>query len=107
MTNAKVSNQTFKEFEHEGWEAVAGGYHDHFGSLTRQTIEPMLDSLGTGRKDQGAKLLDIATGPGYVAQAARQRGYEVTAIDFSNEMVERAKVLYPGIDFQEGDAEAL
>jgi ubiquinone/menaquinone biosynthesis C-methylase UbiE len=107
MTNAKVSNQTFKEFEHEGWEAVAAGYHDHFGSLTRQTIEPMLDSLGTGSKDQGAKLLDIATGPGYVAQAARQRGYEVTAIDFSNEMVERAKMLYPGIDFQEGDAEAL
>ncbi len=97
-------NQTFKEFEHAGWEMVADGYHDHFGSLTRQTIEPMLESLGN---HPGSSLLDIATGPGYVAEAARQRGFEVTAIDFSNEMVERAKKLYSGIDFQEGDAECL
>ena len=97
-------NQTFKEFEHAGWESVADGYHDHFGSLTRQTIEPMLESLGT---HPGSSLLDIATGPGYVAEAARLRGYQVTAVDFSNEMVERARKLYPGIDFQEGDAESL
>lgn len=108
MTNTSNSkSQTFKEFEHEGWEAVAGGYHDHFGSLTRQTIEPMLDSLGLPGQNQGCKLLDIATGPGYVAEAARRRGCAVTAIDFSNEMVERAKSLYAGIDFQEGDAESL
>jgi len=97
-------NQTFKEFEHQGWEAVADGYHDHFGSLTRQTIGPMLDALGD---HPGASLLDIATGPGYVAEAARQRGFQVTAVDFSLEMVERAKKLYSGIEFQEGDAEAL
>jgi ubiquinone/menaquinone biosynthesis C-methylase UbiE len=107
MSDAKLQNQTFKEFEHEGWEAVAGGYHDHFGSLTRQTIEPMLDSLGPDSEIRAARLLDIATGPGYVAQAARQRGYLVTAIDFSAEMIERAKNNYPGIDFQEGDAESL
>lgn len=107
MSDAKVHNQTFKEFEHEGWESVAGGYHDHFGSLTRQTIEPMLNSLGSDSLKEAGRLLDIATGPGYVAEAARRRGYQVTAIDFSAEMIERAKQLYPGIDFQEGDAEAL
>lgn len=98
------ANQTFKEFEHEGWQSVADGYHDHFGSLTRQTIEPMLDAV---KAAPGSLLLDIASGPGYVAEAARQRGARVTAIDFSNEMVERAKKLYGGIDFQEGDAENL
>jgi ubiquinone/menaquinone biosynthesis C-methylase UbiE len=97
-------NQTFKEYEHDGWQKVADGYHDHFGSLTGQTIEPMLDTLGV---HAGATLLDIATGPGYVAEAARLRGFAVTAVDFSTEMVERAKKLYSGIDFQEGDAEAL
>ena len=97
-------NQSFKEFEHAGWQSVAEGYHDHFGSLTRQTIEPMLDAVSA---PSGQTLLDIATGPGYVAQAARERGFKVTAIDFSGEMVERARQLYPGIEFQEGDAEAL
>jgi len=105
MSKQETAKQTFKEFEHEGWQAVAGGYHDHFGSLTRQTIEPMLNSLG--EPGEKTKLLDIATGPGYVAEAARQKGYQVTAIDFSSEMVERANKLYPGIDFQVGDAEAL
>lgn len=97
-------NQSFKEFEHAGWESVADGYHDHFGSLTRQTIAPMLEAVSA---PAGSKLLDIASGPGYVAEAARELGFDVTAIDFSNEMVERAKRLYPGIKFQEGDAEDL
>jgi len=103
-----LNSQTFKEIEHAGWQSVAAGYHDHFGSLTRQVIEPMLESLTENLAAVGnLSLLDIATGPGYVAEAARQRGFQVTAIDFSCEMVERARKLYPGIDFQEGDAEAL
>lgn len=104
------AGQTFKEFEHEGWEKVAEGYHDHFGSLTRQTIEPMLDAVtenGATEDSKTRSLLDIATGPGYVAQAAERRGFQVTAIDFSAEMIERAKKLAPGIEFKEGDAEAL
>lgn len=104
------TGQTFKEFEHEGWQKVADGYHDHFGSLTRQTIEPMLDAVAKGGTAEGSRaltLLDIATGPGYVAQAAQKRGFQVTAIDFSGEMIERARKLAAGIEFQEGDAEAL
>ncbi len=104
QTSTVSPAQSFKEFEHEGWQSVADGYHDHFRALTMQTIEPMLNAV---IERDGAHLLDIATGPGYVAEAARQRGAKVTAVDFSAEMIERAKRLYKDIEFQVGDAEAL
>lgn len=129
MKNA-VSQESFKEFEHAGWQNVAGKYHDHFASLTSQAIEPLLAAVSESKatvkdapeeskvspsdpllaKDDACPsrhLLDIATGPGYVAHRARQAGFAVSAIDFSPVMVERARSLYQGIRFEEGDAEQL
>jgi 2-polyprenyl-3-methyl-5-hydroxy-6-metoxy-1,4-benzoquinol methylase len=65
----------FREFEHAGWEKLPGRYHDAFGSLTTQTIEPLLDAAGARK---GIRLLDVASGPGYVAAAAAARGASVT-----------------------------
>jgi SAM-dependent methyltransferase len=55
----------------------------------------------------GTRLLDVASGPGYVAAAAAALGAEVVGIDFSSEMVRLAAHLHPGLRFSEGDAEAL
>lgn len=96
--------ETFRDFEHTGWQHVAGGYHDSFAGLTSQTIGAVLDAVGA---DQDVALLDIASGPGYVAAAAADRGAIVTGVDFSSVMVDMASLLYPNILFCEGDAEAL
>ena len=96
--------QAFKEFEQSGWQRAAGGYHDFFGELTRQTITPLLDAVGTG---PGKRLLDVASGPGYAAGAAAERGAVVIGVDFSSEQVVAARRHYPQASFQEGDAEAL
>jgi len=56
---------------------------------------------------EGARLLDVATGPGYVAAAAAERGARAVGIDFSPSMVARARTVYPAVEFQEGDAEAI
>ncbi len=96
--------QAFKDFEHAGWQSAGGGYHEHFGDLTRQTIAPLLDAVGAGG---GVRLLDVATGPGYAAGAAVERGAEVIGVDFSFEQVAAARRHYPRVSFQEGDAEAL
>lgn len=102
MTNP--STQTFREFEHAGWQNVAEPYHDFFGALTTQTMETLLDSLNLRR---GMNVVDVATGPGYVAAELERRGTKVTGIDFSSVMIERAKKLHPNICFEEGDAESL
>jgi ubiquinone/menaquinone biosynthesis C-methylase UbiE len=94
----------FRSFEHAGWQSIPAQYHDAFGTLTTQAIEPLLDAAGV-RSD--VKLLDIASGPGYVAAAAAKRGALVLGVDFSAAMVAQAERLHPGIDFREGDAEEL
>jgi SAM-dependent methyltransferase len=96
--------QTFGEFEHDAWEKVVGEYDRFFGSLTVQSIEPLLDATGIAR---GMRVLDVATGPGYVAAAAARRGAQATGLDFSAAMVAQARSRYPEIRFQEGNAEAL
>lgn len=96
--------EKFREFEHAGWESIPAGYHDAFGHLTIQAIEPLLDAAGVKRR---MNFLDIASGPGYVAAAAAKRGATVLGVDFSAGMVAQAQQLHPGIDFRRGDAEHL
>ncbi len=80
----------FKDFEQAGWQRAAGGYHDHFGALTRQTVTALLDGVGASA---GVRLLDVASGPGYAAGAAAERGAEVIGVDFSSEQVAAARPL--------------
>ncbi len=98
------TTKTFHEFEHEGWQQVAEGYHDYFGALTTQSIKPLIDAL---HLKSGMSVLDIASGPGYVARELANRSMKVTAIDFSSVMVETARQLYPSVRFEEGDAHKL
>ncbi|MBC8006777.1 MAG: methyltransferase domain-containing protein [Prolixibacteraceae bacterium] len=95
---------TFREFEHRAWQSVVKLYEDYFGALTTQCIEPLLDAVEV---HAGDALLDIATGPGYIAAAAARRGATVTGLDFSSEMIAEASKLHPGISFREGDAGSL
>jgi len=94
----------FRDFEHAGWEVNVSEYEDAFARLTNQAVGPLLDAVDLR---PGMRLLDIATGPGYVAAAAAARGARVVGIDFSAPMVARARELNPAVEFQEGDAEAL
>lgn len=92
---------SFRDFEHHAWQRVVKLYEDHFGRLTAQSIEPLLDAV---RLQAGDTLLDVATGPGYIAAAAARRGAEVTGLDFSAAMIAEASTLHPGVRFREGDA---
>src|SRR5205823_10905274 len=94
----------FRALEHAGWQGAARHYDDAFGSLTRQAVDPLLDSAEVR---SGARTLDVASGPGYAAAAAAARGARVAALDFSSAMVELARSQNPEIEFREGDAEAL
>jgi len=94
----------FHEFEHDGWEKLPKRYHDAFSTLTTQAIGPLLDSV---LAKKGTRLLDVATGPGYVAAAAAARGADTVGLDFAAAMVAEARRNYSKITFKEGDGEDL
>ena len=98
------SLDSFSAFEHAGWQSIAGPYQDAFGALTTQCIDQLLDAV---RALAGTRLLDVASGPGYVAAAAARRGAAATGLDFSAVMTAEAGVLHPGVEFVEGNAEQL
>jgi SAM-dependent methyltransferase len=104
MTQAQIDANAFHQFEHDGWQQASDDYHRYFGTLTSQTIGPLLDAVSAEPK---SNLLDIASGPGYVSAEAQRRGWMPLGVDFSEAMVVLARKLHPTIDFQVGDAEAL
>jgi len=103
-TERAIDPAAFHDFEHDGWQRAAEHYARTFGTLTAQATEPILDAVAI---TPGTRLLDVASGPGYVAAAAAQCGAIVVGVDFSSEMVEDARRRYPQLTFEEGDAEAL
>ncbi len=76
-------------------------------------LEPYAaDALGLAAVPQGAKVLDVACGPGTLSFLAADRGLRVDAIDFSPAMIERfeARRLSLGLDSvtaRVGDGQAL
>ncbi|OLD15233.1 MAG: hypothetical protein AUJ01_12645 [Acidobacteria bacterium 13_1_40CM_3_65_5] len=94
----------FHDFEHAGWERAAQHYADAFGGVTTQVANPLLDAVGAVIR---TRLLDVATGPGFIAAAAAARGAIVTGLDFSPAMIAEARRRHPDVTFREGDAEAL
>jgi ubiquinone/menaquinone biosynthesis C-methylase UbiE len=99
-----MEEDAFSAFERQGWEKLAQAYHSYYASLTDQSIEALLVALNL---QPGACLLDVATGPGYLAAAAAARGATVVGVDFAAAMVEQASKLHPALAFRVGNAEAL
>ena len=96
----------FRAFEVAGWdeERRPEAYHRFFGQLTSRATESLLEAVGAGA---GLRLLDVGTGPGYVAGAAATRGASAVGVDVASRMIALAAQLHPGAEFRQADAEAL
>ena len=99
-------SQAFRDFESAGWEnpGVCATYDEHLSVVTTQSVDALLDAA---QVRSGSRVLDVATGAGYVANAAAKRGAETTGIDFSSTQVRMATERYPAVRFKQADAEAL
>jgi SAM-dependent methyltransferase len=103
-TAQPIDANAFIAFEADGWQRQAPTYGDFLGQITRQFVSALLDAAGVV---SGLKVLDLATGPGYAAGMAAQRGAAVIGVDFAEAMVQLAQRGHPDLDFREPDAEAL
>lgn len=99
-----MSEITFSQLEHEGWQRNAADYDKIDLPSTRQAFDPILDELGDL---DGRHLLELASGTGHLAAEAVARGGTVVGVDAAPRMVEIARETAPGATFLEADAEAL
>ena len=97
--------EAFDAFEAAGWAAKeAAAYDTLAGRVTSRLADPLLDAV---EASSNTSLLDVATGPGYVAERAVARGAEVVGLDRSEAMLEFARARVAEADFVHGDATAL
>jgi ubiquinone/menaquinone biosynthesis C-methylase UbiE len=104
VQRSAIDPDAFNAFEARGWEDRAAGYDRFFGSITGRFVEPLLDAASVG---PGTRMLDLATGPGYVAARAAERGASVVGVDVAGAMLALAGRLHPGLDFRQADVHML
>lgn len=72
----------------EGYSAVnQGELETEQKSKWRENLQKHLK----GRKPEDTKVLDIGTGPGFFAILLAEAGYQVTAVDYTEEMLKEAR----------------
>src|ERR1700682_5728719 len=104
MTISEQQSQAFKEFERAGWANQAEHYDAFVGQMTQQAVEALLAAVNVR---SGAKLLDVASGPGYVAAGGARRGADAIGTDIAKDMVDEARRRFAGTKFEVADAEHL
>src|SRR4051794_38992333 len=100
----RVEPDAFDAFEAASWEEKAAAYERFFGVIAGRVVEPLLAAASVGA---GTRVLDLATGPGWVAARAAERGAAVVGIDVAEAMIARARSAHPDVDFRQADAHEL
>lgn len=109
MAQSDIDREAFGAFEKLGWQNSAAVYHRFFGPLTSQAVPSILAAVAPDNAENSS-LLDVASGPGYLAQLAVKTGFKkVVGVDFSDVMISLAKQdpLAADIKFIVEDAEDL
>ncbi|TYP99161.1 methyltransferase family protein [Tenacibaculum adriaticum] len=85
---------------YQTWNKVAQKYEDKFMSSSVYTYS--FDALLQHTKIQNAKILDVGCGPGNITKYPLERNpnFNITGIDFSENMIELAKKNNPETDFK-------
>ena len=108
MTKLLQEIQTYWTNRAEGYSQVnQGELHSEQKYKWQQTLLQYIPF----KANKSIKILDIGTGPGFFAIILAQLGFDITAIDYTEQMLLEAKQnagkLSEQIDFQQMDAQNL
>ena len=99
----EITNSTQTSYD-EVTEEYAQRFFDELSHKPRDRA--LLDRFAQRLVGKG-RVCDLGCGPGQIARYLHQRGVDSFGIDLSPGMVEKARQLNPGIEFQQGDMRAL
>jgi SAM-dependent methyltransferase len=86
------------------YDPFAWFYNQGWGNDYHQQSAPLLDRHVFPRLAAGARVLDVCCGIGDLSRVLAARGYQVTGIDGSEEMLRFARQRTPGAEFRLADA---
>ncbi len=89
------------------YDEVAGFYHTHWADWYLPGAMPALEKVFFSNVRAGARVLDVCCGSGHVTRELVRRGYIVTGVDSSAELIAVARRELPTVDFRVQDARAL
>lgn len=89
-----------------GYDDFAWLYDREWGA-TSLTFLPALDSLALNGLPAGSRILDLACGSGQLAAVLAGRGFHVTGVDNSAQMLELARARASRVDFVLADARSF
>jgi SAM-dependent methyltransferase len=78
----------FDRMERNGWERASALYDSLLGKATEPLASALVDLAGISADEV---VLDVASGPGYVAVEARRKGGRVVAVDRSEGMIDQLR----------------
>ncbi|HEX4231749.1 MAG TPA: class I SAM-dependent methyltransferase [Bryobacteraceae bacterium] len=89
------------------YDPIAGLYHDLWADWYLPATRRALETLFFSQIPTGASVLDVCCGSGHVTRELVRRGYHVTGVDASTELLARARAELPAVDFRMMDARHL
>ena len=89
------------------YDDFAWFYHRYWNEEFHCLAFPILDRIRLSRLPEGARILDICCGTGYLAALLMGRGHSVTGVDVSAEMIGYARESAPAAEFHVTDAAAF
>ena len=75
-------------------------------TYSRLRLNILLDKY-LPKSGDGLKLLDVGCGTGYHLARYKERGFEITGVDGSPEMLKQARIANPEIEFQQCDVDHI
>jgi SAM-dependent methyltransferase len=88
---------------YQDYDPFAAVYDQHWGSIGPRYLG-LLEKHVLERVPRGARILDLCCGNGKLAGVLVDRGYQVSGLDGSSEMLRYAQIHAPGAEFVLGDA---
>ena len=93
---------TYSDYDPFAWV-----YNKHWGDSFTQHVLPALEKLALSHLPAKARILDLCCGTGQLAQVLIERGYQVTGLDGSGEMLRFARENAPAAEFIQDDARSF
>jgi SAM-dependent methyltransferase len=85
--------------ERSQYDVIAGMYHALWFDWYLPAAMPALEKLVFSRVPSGSKMLDVCCGSGHVTKELVKRGYRVTGVDNSADLIALAQQLLPDANF--------